>query len=108
MNVLLSARTEALLAAFTAAIQSPLSAVCCINLDTTSSKEDVTLTFTKVFLSRSKNNLTSLWSQRTLAEGIELFLREKQIPDFVARFIAGVSIGEIDPSTVIAQPASPP
>ncbi len=108
MNVLSTNRADALSTAFGDAKNNPLSAVCCINLDVTSSQEEVTSTFTKVFLSRSKNNLTFEWSQRTLAEGIKLFIREKQIPDFVARFIAGVSIGEIDPTTVVTQTKSPP
>lgn len=108
MNVLTDSRTTKIQEAYAFAMDQPLLAVDKIYLNSMSSKEEVTEIFTKVFLFKSRSGLDCELGKQRLEEGIALFLSKGEIPDFVARFIAGVSIGEIDPMTVVAQKKSPP
>lgn len=108
MNVPSQNRTTDLQEAYAFALEYPVMAVVTISLSRGSRKEDVTSTFTKIFLHNGKNRLDNEWGTKRLNEGIELFLSKREIPDFVARFIAGVTIGEINPATVIGKTESPP
>lgn len=108
MADLSTTRIEELQKAYVNAQNSPLIAASKIGLSSTSSRIEVTSIFTKVCLFKSGSALESEWGIKTLNDAIVLFLTQQKIPSFVARFVAGIDIGEIDPKKVLGEAKSPP
>ena len=85
--------------AYSEALNNPRSAISVLGLQPSSTRDEVAESFIVAFNAFSPSGMECDEGRKRFLHGVDLFVNEAQIPDFVARYIAEI---------VLLQQVSPP